>query len=184
MARVAAVAFLETFRQEVAPGDREALLMVARTSLRTKLAEALADQLTDIVTNAVLTIQKPDEPIDLYMVRCLTITVTISHGCVYLQPHPRLVRRQGPCAEYAHVRPQQLCLDPLLQWFGCRGTEGGAVDAVQACSCCSLQHAHVAATAAKAHACKLWMHQHCGCSGLEVRQSCVSTWSASTNLRP
>lgn len=68
-ARVATVAFLETFRQTVAPGDREMLLMVARTSLRTKLAEGLADQLTAIVADAVLTIQKPDEPIDLYMVR-------------------------------------------------------------------------------------------------------------------
>ena len=72
VARVATVAFLETFRQEVAPGDREPLLMVARTSLRTKLAEALADRLTDIVTDAVLTVQKPDEPIDLFMVRCLS----------------------------------------------------------------------------------------------------------------
>ena len=43
--------------------------MVARTSLRTKLAEGLADQLTAIVADAVLTIQKADEPIDLYMVR-------------------------------------------------------------------------------------------------------------------
>lgn len=40
-----------------------------RTSLRTKLYEELADQLTDIVVDAVLTIRKPDEPIDLFMVR-------------------------------------------------------------------------------------------------------------------
>ena len=40
-----------------------------RTSLRTKLYEGLADQLTDIVVDAVLTVKKPDEPIDLFMVR-------------------------------------------------------------------------------------------------------------------
>lgn len=48
--------------------DREILRCVARTSLRTKLYEELADQLTDIVVDAVLTIRKPDEPIDLFMV--------------------------------------------------------------------------------------------------------------------
>ena len=41
---------------------------VARTSLRTKLAQTMADRLTDIVCDAVLTIRKPEEPIDLYMV--------------------------------------------------------------------------------------------------------------------
>jgi hypothetical protein len=30
--------------------------------------QAMADRLTDIVCDAVLTIRKPDEPIDLYMV--------------------------------------------------------------------------------------------------------------------
>ena len=41
---------------------------MARTSLRTKLYQDLADQLTDIVVDAVLTIRKDDEPLDLYMV--------------------------------------------------------------------------------------------------------------------
>jgi T-complex protein 1 subunit zeta len=53
---------------EAAAKQRELLRCVARTSLRTKLQEALADQLTDIVTDAVLTIRRPDEPLDLYMV--------------------------------------------------------------------------------------------------------------------
>ncbi len=48
---------------------RETLRCVARTALRTKLYEKLADQLTDIVVDAVLTIKKPDQPLDLYMVR-------------------------------------------------------------------------------------------------------------------
>ena len=65
--------------------DREVLRCVARTSLRTKLAERLADQLTDIVTDAVMTIRKPDEPIDLYMVRapgeplCVTMSRNAEH---------------------------------------------------------------------------------------------------------
>jgi len=78
VAKAALVEFLDAFKTPVdlAPGatgeaaakQRELLRCVARTSLRTKLQEALADQLTDIVTDAVLTIRRPDEPIDLYMV--------------------------------------------------------------------------------------------------------------------
>ncbi len=133
LARVAALKFLEEFKQSVDPGDREVMRCVARTSLRTKLAQAssaldgttpvadwmshriglcyrsckgahmhlvfkgvevtsnpaaacdhqhtsaherrctflvqsMADRLTDIVTDAVMTIRKPEEPIDLYMV--------------------------------------------------------------------------------------------------------------------
>jgi hypothetical protein len=45
------------------------LRCVSRTSLSTKLAPHLVEQLTDIVTDAVLTIQQPDQPLDLYMVR-------------------------------------------------------------------------------------------------------------------
>lgn len=37
--------------------------------MMTKLAPHLAEQLTDIVTDAVVTIRQPDQPIDLYMVR-------------------------------------------------------------------------------------------------------------------
>lgn len=35
-----------------------------------QLNEKMADQLTDIVTDAVLYIRKPDEPLDLHMVSC------------------------------------------------------------------------------------------------------------------
>jgi hypothetical protein len=45
------------------------LRCVSRTSLMTKLAPHLAEQLTDIVTDAVLTIRQPEQPLDLYMVR-------------------------------------------------------------------------------------------------------------------
>lgn len=37
--------------------------------MMTKLAPHLAEQLTDIVTDAVLTIHQPEQPLDLYMVR-------------------------------------------------------------------------------------------------------------------
>ena len=69
LARTATLAFLDSFKMPAAPEDRELLLCVARTSLRTKLYTSLADQLTEIVVDAVLTIRRPEEPIDLYMVR-------------------------------------------------------------------------------------------------------------------
>jgi len=73
-AKVAAIDFCKKMKKEV-PGaenpDRELLLCVARTALRTKLHEALADKLTTIVTDAVLCIAKPDEPIDLHMVEVM-----------------------------------------------------------------------------------------------------------------
>ncbi|MED6263938.1 T-complex protein 1 subunit zeta [Characodon lateralis] len=51
--------------------DRETLISVARTSLRTKVHTELADLLTEAVVDAVLTISKPNEPIDLYMVEIM-----------------------------------------------------------------------------------------------------------------
>ena len=68
-AKRATLAFLDSFKEKADPDDRELLRCVARTSLRTKLYEELADQLTDIVVDAVLTIRKPEEAIDLFMVR-------------------------------------------------------------------------------------------------------------------
>ena len=68
--------FLETFMRAT-PGlegvDREMLLCVARTALRTKLREELADKLTTIVVDAVLCIAKKEEPIDLHMVEIMTM---------------------------------------------------------------------------------------------------------------
>uniref|UniRef100_A0A3Q1CI99 T-complex protein 1 subunit zeta n=1 Tax=Amphiprion ocellaris TaxID=80972 RepID=A0A3Q1CI99_AMPOC len=51
--------------------DRETLINVARTSLRTKVHTELADLLTEAVVDAVLAIAKPNEPIDLYMVEIM-----------------------------------------------------------------------------------------------------------------
>jgi len=53
--------------------DRELLISVAKSSLRTKLPTDLADSLTEIVTDAVRTIQKPSVPIDLFMVEVMTM---------------------------------------------------------------------------------------------------------------
>lgn len=62
--------FLDTFKVAV-DIDRETLLSVARTSLRTKLHTALADTLTEAVVDAVLTVRKPEQPIDLHMVEIM-----------------------------------------------------------------------------------------------------------------
>ena len=51
--------FLEEFKVDIEM-DRATLLDFARTSLMTKIHPKLAEQLTEIVTDAVLTIQKPD----------------------------------------------------------------------------------------------------------------------------
>uniref|UniRef100_U3FVW5 T-complex protein 1 subunit zeta n=3 Tax=Micrurus TaxID=8634 RepID=U3FVW5_MICFL len=51
--------------------DREILLDVARTSLRTKVHNELADVLTEAVVDSILAIRKPNEPIDLYMVEIM-----------------------------------------------------------------------------------------------------------------
>ena len=89
-AKKATLQFLETFRDKVQAPDSEVLLCVARPSLRTKLYQELADQLTDIVVDAVLTIRKEDEPLDLYMVhqalpQCLSDCPTshIAFACVH-----------------------------------------------------------------------------------------------------
>jgi len=76
VAKKESLKFLEGFKR-AAPGiedpDREMLLCVARTALRTKLREELADKLTAIVVDAVLCIAKPEEPIDLHMVEIMTM---------------------------------------------------------------------------------------------------------------
>ena len=51
--------------------DRDVLINVARTSLRTKVQEELADVLTEHVVDAVLAIRKEGEPIDLHMVEVM-----------------------------------------------------------------------------------------------------------------
>lgn len=51
--------------------DRDTLINVARTSLRTKVHSKLADILTEAVVDAVLAIRQPDKEIDLHMVEIM-----------------------------------------------------------------------------------------------------------------
>lgn len=76
VAKVEALKFLESYKVERPDifKNRNLLLNVAQTSLRTKLTEKLADQLTQICTDAVLTIAKPGEPIDLHMIERMHMT--------------------------------------------------------------------------------------------------------------
>jgi len=51
--------------------DRDLLLQIAQCSLRTKMHRELADMFTAICVDAVLTIRKPDTPLDLHMVEIM-----------------------------------------------------------------------------------------------------------------
>jgi len=70
MARDKALEVLEAIKvkREV---DRDTLMQVARTSLRTKVYQELADLLTEHVVDAVLSIKRPDGAIDLHMVETI-----------------------------------------------------------------------------------------------------------------
>ncbi|CAG8499318.1 4933_t:CDS:10 [Cetraspora pellucida] len=70
LARDEALRFLDKFKVE-RPIDRELLVNVARTSLRTKVHTFLADTLTEAIVDAVLTIKRDNESIDLHMVEIM-----------------------------------------------------------------------------------------------------------------
>ena len=80
IAKKHALAFLDDFKRPLpggtddpasTPDGRDALRLVARTALRTKLSEALADALAGVVLDAVLTVRRKGEPIDLFMVEIM-----------------------------------------------------------------------------------------------------------------
>lgn len=72
LAKKEALDFLEKFKISHAAGvDRESLISVARTSLRTKLDNAMADSLTENLVEAVLSIKEEGKPIDLFMVEIM-----------------------------------------------------------------------------------------------------------------
>jgi T-complex protein 1 subunit zeta len=73
LGRQFALDFLEKFKQPHKTSDRELLLNVARTSLRSKLTVELADMLTSIVVDSILTIKRGDAPVDLFMVEIMTM---------------------------------------------------------------------------------------------------------------
>lgn len=73
LARAKALEFLEQSKIKKDTTDRELLLSVAKTSLRTKLEETLADSIAEIVVDAILTIRVPGKPVDLFMVEIMTM---------------------------------------------------------------------------------------------------------------
>jgi len=76
-AKKEALSFLETMKYTPDKLDREFLLNVARTSLKTKLNHSLANQMTEIITDAVLTIKRENN-IDLHMVELMHMTHKMS----------------------------------------------------------------------------------------------------------
>ena len=65
--------------------DRQTLLDVARTSLRTKLHPKLADHLTECIVDGLLTIRQGAELPDLHMVEIMvreTLFVVVVFTCV------------------------------------------------------------------------------------------------------
>eukprot|EP00931_Biecheleriopsis_adriatica_P038184 TRINITY_DN2189_c0_g1_i2.p1 TRINITY_DN2189_c0_g1~~TRINITY_DN2189_c0_g1_i2.p1 ORF type:complete len:540 (-),score=159.50 TRINITY_DN2189_c0_g1_i2:32-1651(-) len=73
LAREETVKFLDAFKVHIDDpfNDREKLVCVARTSLRTKIAPHLADPMAECVVDAVRTIKKPDMALDLNMVEVM-----------------------------------------------------------------------------------------------------------------
>eukprot|EP00497_Spongosphaera_streptacantha_P001986 TRINITY_DN2555_c0_g1_i1.p1 TRINITY_DN2555_c0_g1~~TRINITY_DN2555_c0_g1_i1.p1 ORF type:complete len:149 (-),score=27.56 TRINITY_DN2555_c0_g1_i1:50-457(-) len=81
--------------------DRDTLINVSRTSLRTKTPKELSDNLTEIVVDAVLAIRQENRPIDLHMVEIMEMThktdsetklvrgIVMDHGA----RHPDMKRR-------------------------------------------------------------------------------------------
>merc|ERR1711976_1030622 len=74
LAKNEALKSLNRLRLEKPTPDKELLLNVARTSLRTKVEHSVADHLAEIVVDALLCIRKDDKPIDLFMVEIMTMT--------------------------------------------------------------------------------------------------------------
>lgn len=77
-ARDEALRFLETFKvtQKL---DRKILLDVAKTSIATKLPAELIQNLSEIVTDAILTIQRSDEPVDLLMIEQISMMTKLAN---------------------------------------------------------------------------------------------------------
>lgn len=73
LAKAESQSFLEQYKQDMTKRvkiDREVLVNVAKTALKTKLRESLAEKMSDIIVDAVQTIQREDE-IDLFMVELM-----------------------------------------------------------------------------------------------------------------
>ena len=145
LGRAGTLAFLEEFKTAASPEDRELLLCVARTSLRTKLYSDLADQLTEIVVDAVLTIRRQGEPIDLYMARpglCCGWLVNTD------QQRKRPDTHAPPCTP---SRPATWPISPGRSWW-MRCSRPGGTGGPLSCACCPCHCVGLAADGAQAWA--------------------------------
>eukprot|EP01083_Nonionella_stella_P261356 889988_1 len=107
LARLQTLEFIKEFATVVDKEnvDRELLVNVARSSLRTKLQRDLADHLTEIVVDAVLCVRQPGKPIDLHMVEIMFMEhqagidsrlvkgLVLDHGA----RHPNMAKRSTDC---------------------------------------------------------------------------------------
>jgi T-complex protein 1 subunit zeta len=71
LAKKETLAFLEKAKIAHPDVKKELLLDVARASLMTKVHPTIAQPLTEILVDAVQTIRKPDQPIDLHMIEIM-----------------------------------------------------------------------------------------------------------------
>lgn len=113
IAKREALKFLETFKimkkgpDGCSPVDRETLLCVARTSLRTKVPVQIADILTEAVVEAVILVSHatPNNPIDLHMVEIIkmqtqsSLDTTLIKGLVldHGGRHPDMPKKVDNC---------------------------------------------------------------------------------------
>lgn len=73
IARTEVLKFLDSFKTHLEDplSNRELLVCVARTALRTKIAASIADPMAEAVVDAVKAIKRPDQPLDLHMVEIM-----------------------------------------------------------------------------------------------------------------
>lgn len=106
LAKTRALEFLEQFKQQKKTTERELLLSVARTSLRSKLTGEIADQLAEIATDSILTIRREGQPIDLFMVEVMTMQHRVSSDTKLIKGivldhgarHPDMRKRLENCS--------------------------------------------------------------------------------------
>ncbi|XP_057319685.1 T-complex protein 1 subunit zeta [Microplitis mediator] len=70
LARIKSLEVLESLKIPI-ECNKEGLIDVAKTSLRTKIHAKIADKLAEVCVDAVLTIKQGDKPIDLHMVELM-----------------------------------------------------------------------------------------------------------------
>jgi len=108
IAKALTIHFLDKFKKEVTP-DRELLISVARTALRTKVNQELADILTEVVVDAVLLVKREGVPLDLHMVEVQTmkhrlgVETKLVRGLVFDHGarHPDMPKKLENCYVFA-----------------------------------------------------------------------------------